>query len=186
MSVAEYLEFKDYVCEGNYNLKQVERFNLQQLEQKTNLFKKLKINKDNSVLDISTGVGFFPYLLYTNGIKDITFSDTEEALFGQSKRSLFYQRGYKFIHEQIKLSPFALNFYRNQKIELPRRYDFITSIGVGFFRQWSLEEKQFLINNLLEYTNNLYIRVNDYTTNLSNYPKGFFYDKKEGCVVFKL
>tara|TARA_E500000318_G_scaffold104804_1_gene111136 strand:- start:6774 stop:7334 length:561 start_codon:yes stop_codon:yes gene_type:complete len=185
MTLTEYFEFKEYVSDGFLDEGQIHRFHNQQLEQKFKAFKKLNINESSSILDISTGAGFWPFFLYKSGIKNVSFTERPKVAHSMERRDRFYRRGFEYLYRVTNLKPFFLEIKRNERLVLPKRYDFITMFGMGFLVKYTFEEKKFLIDNLHEYTDNVYIRVNDYSEDLIDYPEGFYYDKAQGCICFR-
>jgi hypothetical protein len=185
MTLTEYFDFKDFVCNGFPTVGQVHRFHNQQLEDKFKRFKEFNINESSSVLDISSGAGFWPLFLYKSGIKNVSFTERPKVAYSMDPRYQFYRKGHEYLYRETKLKPFYLEFNKNERLILPKRYDWITMFGMGFLVKYTFEEKKFLIDNLHEYADNVYIRVNDISDDLKDYPKGFFFDKNTGCIVFK-
>ena len=158
-------EFQDYVsynhkskCKINHPI--LDRFYQQQIVQKCKTFNRIKpyINKDSKILDISTGMGFFPLICLLSGYKNIEYSEKDKR--GDDDRAIIYQNGYDWLYKHFKTEPFLLKFFKNKPCQLSKKYDIITCIGAGFLNFFSGEETDFFINDILKYTNVFYLRTN--------------------------
>ena len=164
-------EFEDYVsynhkskCKINHPI--LDRFYQQQIVQKCVTFNRIKpfINKDSKILDISTGMGFFPLICLLSGYKNIEYSEIgywrHRDFDCDENRAIIYQNGFDWLYEHFKTKPFTFKFQKNKPCELPKKYDIITCIGAGFLNYFSGEETDFLIDDILKYTNIFYLRTN--------------------------
>ncbi len=164
-------QFRDYIsydhkskCKINHPI--LDRFYRQQIVQKTFIFDKIKpyINKDSKILDISTGMGFFPLICLLSGYKNIEYSEINywrnRGYPNDKTRAIIYQNSFDWLHEHFKTEPFIFKFFKDKPCQLPKKYNIITCIGAGFLNYFSGEQIDFLIEDVLKYTDIFYLRTN--------------------------
>ena len=128
------------------------------LSEKSFLIELADLPSNSKCLDISTGIGFLPWLLKVNGHScDATDIENWGLDLDSHKGN---QIAFKKIREFLEVHIKPLHIVKEQPISFDTKYDCIFSTRIVFDHNWRADSYKYFVNNMLEYTDKLVLKWN--------------------------